>query len=106
MRIYHNIDDFKPLKKAVVTIGTFDGVHIGHRKIIARVKEQAEATGGVFDSAFADGANSNAFVGFGADFDSAIAVGDGSFVNAGFGGIFDTSRRSSTRSVSRENSLG
>jgi riboflavin kinase/FMN adenylyltransferase len=46
MHIYHNLDDFTPLKNAVVTIGTFDGVHIGHRKIIAGIKELAESTGG------------------------------------------------------------
>jgi riboflavin kinase/FMN adenylyltransferase len=46
MRIYHNIDEFVPLKNAVVTIGTFDGVHIGHRKIISGIKELAERTGG------------------------------------------------------------
>lgn len=46
MKIYHHIDEFKPVKNAVVTIGTFDGVHIGHRKIISRIKELADAIGG------------------------------------------------------------
>jgi riboflavin kinase/FMN adenylyltransferase len=46
MKIYHSIDEFVPLKNAVVTIGTFDGVHIGHRKIISGIKELAESTGG------------------------------------------------------------
>jgi riboflavin kinase/FMN adenylyltransferase len=46
MKIYHHIDDFTPVKNAVVTIGTFDGVHIGHRKIISRIKELATASGG------------------------------------------------------------
>src|ERR1700753_1862551 len=46
MRIYHNIEEFTPLKNAVVTIGTFDGVHVGHRKIISRVKEIAANSGG------------------------------------------------------------
>ena len=46
MRIYNNIDEFKPIKNAVVTIGTFDGVHLGHRKIISRIKEVAEDIGG------------------------------------------------------------
>ena len=46
MKIYHNIEEFTPLKNAVVTIGTFDGVHIGHRKIISRVKEIAAESGG------------------------------------------------------------
>jgi riboflavin kinase/FMN adenylyltransferase len=46
MKIYHSIDQFQPLKNAVVTIGTFDGVHLGHRKIIARIKEIANEIGG------------------------------------------------------------
>lgn len=46
MKIYHNINDFKPIQNAVVTIGTFDGVHIGHRKIIAKIRELAQEIGG------------------------------------------------------------
>lgn len=46
MKIYHHIDDFTPLQNAVVTIGTFDGVHLGHRQIIARIREIADKTGG------------------------------------------------------------
>lgn len=46
MKIYHHIDEFKPVKNAVVTIGTFDGVHVGHRKIISQIIELAKASGG------------------------------------------------------------
>jgi riboflavin kinase/FMN adenylyltransferase len=46
MRVYHHIDEFTAVKNAVVTIGTFDGVHIGHRKIISGIKELADSIGG------------------------------------------------------------
>lgn len=46
MKVYHHIDEFEPVKNAVVTIGTFDGVHLGHRKIIKRIKELADEMGG------------------------------------------------------------
>lgn len=46
MKIYHSPSDFTRLPNAVVTSGTFDGVHLGHQKILNRVKEVAERTGG------------------------------------------------------------
>nr|WP_294894685.1 bifunctional riboflavin kinase/FAD synthetase [uncultured Pedobacter sp.] len=46
MQIYHHIKDFKCLKNAVVTIGTFDGVHLGHQQIIKELVEKSKQNSG------------------------------------------------------------
>lgn len=46
MIIYRGLDDIQPLPNAVVTSGTFDGVHLGHQTILARLTEVAKASGG------------------------------------------------------------
>lgn len=46
MKIYNHIDEFEAIPNACVTIGTFDGVHIGHQKIISRLQEVATQHGG------------------------------------------------------------
>jgi riboflavin kinase/FMN adenylyltransferase len=46
LNIYQNIDDFKGAGFAIITVGTFDGLHIGHQKIIRRMVELAEEQNG------------------------------------------------------------
>lgn len=46
MRVYRELEDFIQVPNAVVTIGTFDGLHLGHQKIIRRMKEVAAGIGG------------------------------------------------------------
>ena len=42
MKIYHGIEEFGALDYPVVTTGTFDGVHLGHQKIIHKLKRLAQ----------------------------------------------------------------
>lgn len=46
MKVYQGLDHFIKLSYAVVTSGTFDGVHIGHQKILARLQEIAQLYNG------------------------------------------------------------
>lgn len=45
MKTFKPASSFKSNNKTVVTIGTFDGVHLGHRKIIKRLNQVADERG-------------------------------------------------------------
>jgi len=46
MKVHRDITNLPFFKNAVVTIGTFDGVHTGHRQIINQLKKEAALVGG------------------------------------------------------------
>jgi riboflavin kinase/FMN adenylyltransferase len=47
MKLIENLDDINaPFKKAVITIGNFDGVHIGHQALFHEVIEKADMLDG------------------------------------------------------------
>ena len=42
LRIFNSINDFTATKKTIVTLGTFDGVHIGHNAILDKICKVAK----------------------------------------------------------------
>jgi len=46
MNVFHNIIEARHIPHAVVTIGTFDGVHLGHQTIFNKMKALAQNIGG------------------------------------------------------------
>ena len=46
MKVYHSLAEFNTLDCAVATTGTFDGVHLGHKKILGQLVQTAKNVGG------------------------------------------------------------
>lgn len=46
MRVFYGFDALPRFREPAVTVGSFDGVHLGHQALLARLCEEARATGG------------------------------------------------------------
>ena len=42
MKIYNNLSNIKKLKKSVVAIGNFDGIHLGHKQVLKEAYSKAK----------------------------------------------------------------
>src|SRR5688572_11864841 len=46
LKVHRSPDNLPVLRKPVLTLGTFDGVHLGHQSILNHLKETAARIGG------------------------------------------------------------
>ena len=46
MKVHYGFESFKNIKNPIVTVGTFDGIHYGHQKIIQRLQKIAKKNNG------------------------------------------------------------
>jgi riboflavin kinase/FMN adenylyltransferase len=42
LKLFESINEFRSTRKTILTLGTFDGVHIGHKKILERLTQNTE----------------------------------------------------------------
>jgi len=45
LKIIHSISNFSSSSSTIVTIGTFDGIHVGHQKILKDLIDTAKKEG-------------------------------------------------------------
>ena len=46
MQVHYGFESYKNIKNPIVTVGTFDGIHFGHQKIIQRLQKIAKKNNG------------------------------------------------------------
>jgi riboflavin kinase / FMN adenylyltransferase len=46
MQVHYGFESYKNIKNPIVTVGTFDGIHFGHQKIIQRLQNIAKKNNG------------------------------------------------------------
>jgi riboflavin kinase / FMN adenylyltransferase len=46
LKVHHSLESLPPIKKPVLTLGTFDGVHLGHQSILNHLIRTAKEIGG------------------------------------------------------------
>lgn len=46
MKVFHGLESYQATAPVVLTIGSFDGVHLGHQELIATLKQRAAEIGG------------------------------------------------------------